>query len=181
MNKALLTREKLLTQARDLMWAKGYSNVSVREISKAAGVDVALISRYFGGKRGLFEETIKDAFRPPVDAIPTPDDLVDIIVQIFTQAPRDHATPSVIQLMFMNAHDAEVGGLVRRLQAEQMQSALEAVIGDRQKAALFMAAILGFSVAEKSLHLEGIAPHDTQTYEAQLRHVLNAALRFEAP
>lgn len=178
MNKALMTREKLLAQARDLMWAKGYSNVSVREIAKAAGVDVALISRYFGGKRGLFEASIEDAFRPPVDLAQSPEALIDIVVQIFTQTPRDHAAPSIIQLMLMNAHDEEVGDAVREQQAEHLQSALETIIGDRARAALFMAAILGFSVAEKSLHLKGIAPHDTEVYEKQLRHILTAALAF---
>ena len=43
-----------------IFWSKGYSNVSVREISNAAGVDVALIARYFGSKRGLFEATLEN-------------------------------------------------------------------------------------------------------------------------
>ncbi|MEO0371384.1 MAG: TetR family transcriptional regulator, partial [Pseudomonadota bacterium] len=52
MAKPRPTKEKLLGAARDLFWTRGYSNVSVRDITGAAGVDAALVSRYFGGKRG---------------------------------------------------------------------------------------------------------------------------------
>ena len=57
MNKSSDTKQLLLANACKIFWSKGYSNVSVREIAKAAGVDVALIARYFGSKRGLFEAT----------------------------------------------------------------------------------------------------------------------------
>ena len=44
------TREKLLTAATEAFWEQGYSNTSLRQIAQIAGVDVALVSRYFGGK-----------------------------------------------------------------------------------------------------------------------------------
>ena len=62
MGNAETTREKLLDAAREAMWRRGYANVGLREIARAAGVDVALISRYFGGKQGLFEATLEGAF-----------------------------------------------------------------------------------------------------------------------
>jgi len=60
-----------------------------------------------------------------------------------------------------------------------MQTVIEQVTGDKTRAALFMAVTLGMSVAEKSMHLPGIAPHDTPEYAAQLRHMLEAALAFK--
>jgi AcrR family transcriptional regulator len=177
MNKALATRERLLTEARRLLWARGYSNVSLREIAQGAGVDVALISRYFGSKLGLFEATIKNAFDPPEAADIA--DMVEIIVNVFVYAPRDGEVPSVIQLMQMNATDPEVGEIVRRAQARDMQGTLDALIGDSARAALFMAVLLGYSAAEKSLKLDGIAQHNSPEYEAQLRHLLNSALSYQ--
>ena len=47
MNQGLSSRETLLVSAKALFWTRGYSNVSVREIAPEAGVDVALINRYF--------------------------------------------------------------------------------------------------------------------------------------
>lgn len=176
MTKADMTREKLLCHARASMWRYGYSNVSLRQIAKAAGVDVALVSRYFGGKRGLFEATLDGVFDTP--QAEGPDALVEMVVQLFVSHPRDTAAPTILHLMQMNAQDEEVGALVRAAQQCELQSMIETAVGDRPRAALFMAAILGISGAEKSLHLTGIAPHDSPEYEAQLRHMLNAALTF---
>ncbi|MCX7564748.1 TetR/AcrR family transcriptional regulator [Sulfitobacter sp. F26169L] len=177
MSKALITREKILCNARALLWRYGYSNVSLRQIATATGVDVALVSRYFGNKRGLFEATLEGAFDTPPAA--TPAELVETVVQLFVSHPRDPDAVSMLNLMLMNAQDEEVGALVRARQQAVLQTAAERAIGDPARAALFMAVVLGMSVAEKSLHLSGIAPCDTPEYEAQLRHMLLAALSFQ--
>lgn len=178
MNKAQMTRGKILTNARDLLWRHGYSNVPLRQIATAAGVDVALISRYFGNKHGLFEATLEGAFDTP--EVSTPKALVDLVVQLFMSHPRDSKEVSVLNLMLMNAQDEEVGSLVRTQQQAILQAATERAIGDPTRAALFMAVILGMSVAEKSLHLPGIAPCQSPEYEAQLRHMLEAALSYNS-
>jgi len=177
MNKALATQEKLLTHARALLWRYGYSNVSLRQIATAAGVDVALVSRYFGGKRGLFEATLEGAFDLP--DVSTPSELVDMTVRLFTDHTRDKSTVSPLHLLLMNAQDEEVGPLVRDRQTEHFQSVLETVIGAPTPAALYMSVILGVGIAEKSLHLDGIAAYDSPEYEAQLRYMLEAAIAFD--
>lgn len=176
MSRSETTRDRLLDHARALLWAHGYSNVSLRQIAAAAGVDVALVSRYFGGKRGLFEATLDGAFELP--AVAGEVALVDLVVALFTTAARGGTEPTVLQLLLMNAHDEEVGGMVRAAHYDGMQSQLDHLLGDPARAALFMAAVLGMSVAEKTLRLPGIAPHDTEDYAAQLRHMLGAALSF---
>lgn len=177
MNKALATRDKLLTEARRLLWARGYSNVSLREIAQGAGVDVALVSRYFGSKRGLFEATLQDAFATPVAS--GPETLVDTVVEMFVQAPRGGEMPSILQLIQTNASDAEVGDLVRDAHARDMQAKLVMTIGDDARAALFMSILIGFGVAEKTLRLRGIPDPKDPDYAAQLRHMLESALRYQ--
>lgn len=176
MTKPMTTREKLLTEARRLIWAQGYSNVSLRQITAAAGVDVALVSRYFGGKQGLFEATIEGAFDVPDVADERA--LLETVVHMFVTAPRGGEMPSMLQLTLMNAHDREVGGMVRAAQIAGMQDKLTAVLGDARRAAMLMAVVLGMSVAEKTLHLPGIPAHDTPDYEAMLRYLLETALAW---
>lgn len=48
------SREALLEAGRALFDEVGYEQATTREIGEHAGVDPALIARYFGGKEGLF-------------------------------------------------------------------------------------------------------------------------------
>lgn len=50
------TRERILDAAERLFAAQGFHAVSVRDITTAAGVDVALVNYHFGGKLALFED-----------------------------------------------------------------------------------------------------------------------------
>lgn len=56
------TRERILGAARASFSQRSYENVGLREIAAAAGVDAALVSRYFGGKEGLFAQVVEGAF-----------------------------------------------------------------------------------------------------------------------
>jgi AcrR family transcriptional regulator len=49
------TKEKVVVAAVKLFNTHGYDGTSVREIANEAGVNVALISYYFNGKKGLLE------------------------------------------------------------------------------------------------------------------------------
>ncbi|MGR3323448.1 MAG: TetR/AcrR family transcriptional regulator [Pseudooceanicola sp.] len=179
MTKTPTTREKLLEQARLQFWARGYSNVPVRSIAGAAGVDVALISRHFGSKLGLFEASLHEAF----DALELPDTtegLIEYVVAIYCSEPREAAAPSLITLITSNAHDEDVGPLVREQFRDKVQDHLDRVIGDPGRAALLMAALIGFAVAEKGLRLPGIAPAGTPEFEVQLRQLIRCALGPDA-
>lgn len=50
------TRERILDAAERLFAQRGFHAVSVRDITQAAGVDVALVNYHFGGKQALFED-----------------------------------------------------------------------------------------------------------------------------
>jgi AcrR family transcriptional regulator len=47
-------KERILDAAEQLFARRGFYGVSLRDITQAAGVDVALVSYHFGGKRELF-------------------------------------------------------------------------------------------------------------------------------
>lgn len=54
------SRRALLDAGRALFDEVGYERATTREIGERAGVDPALISRYFGGKEGLFLAAIAE-------------------------------------------------------------------------------------------------------------------------
>lgn len=176
MSKAETTRNALLENGRRLFWSRGYSNVTVREVAKAAGVDVALISRYFGSKRKLFEATLDRIGAIDPASVEGTGALIDAMVGLFVAAPRVPDRPSPVTMILMNAGDGEVGAMVRDRYVAGWLRPIREIVGDDGRAALFSAALFGMSVAEKTLHLPGIAPPTSGDYEAQLRHLLSAAI-----
>ncbi|MGW2553535.1 TetR/AcrR family transcriptional regulator [Streptomyces sp. NPDC001635] len=48
------SKERLLQAARELLAERGFERTTVRDIGERAGVDQALITRYFGSKARLF-------------------------------------------------------------------------------------------------------------------------------
>lgn len=52
-------KEFILEKAEALFSEKGFDATSVRDISKAAGINIAMISYYFGSKEKLMEELFK--------------------------------------------------------------------------------------------------------------------------
>ena len=60
---AQATRAAILEAGKAQFARLGYESATLRDISAAAGVDVALIKRYFGGKEGLFTEALRSSLR----------------------------------------------------------------------------------------------------------------------
>lgn len=53
------TRERLLDAAKELIAAKGYSGTSLREVTGAAGANLAAVNYHFGSKAELAEAVLK--------------------------------------------------------------------------------------------------------------------------
>lgn len=62
-----VSRERLKAAAARLFASRGYNGVTVRELAKAADVNVAAVSYHFGGKKGLYLaalENLMEEMRP---------------------------------------------------------------------------------------------------------------------
>ena len=66
------TRQRLLDAAARLFAERGFNKVSVREICKEAGANVAAVKYHFGDKEQLYKAALKNAFRCRVDQMPAP-------------------------------------------------------------------------------------------------------------
>lgn len=56
------TRAAILEAAKSQFALLGYDRAVLRDLAREAGVDVALVKRYFGGKEALFVEALKESF-----------------------------------------------------------------------------------------------------------------------
>jgi AcrR family transcriptional regulator len=67
---AQASRSALVDAATALFDDRGYEATTIRQIGERAGVDAALIARYFGGKEGLYLATLAHDGRPPLPSEP---------------------------------------------------------------------------------------------------------------
>jgi AcrR family transcriptional regulator len=57
-SRSAATRERILDAAEKLFAERGYHGVSIRDVTGAADVDVALVSYHFGNKQGLLDAVL---------------------------------------------------------------------------------------------------------------------------
>src|SRR6266568_1912295 len=62
---AVATRRALLESARGRFTRLGYDRTTLRDVAADAGVNIALIKRYFDSKEGLFKAALASAPRFP--------------------------------------------------------------------------------------------------------------------
>ncbi|MCF8510550.1 MAG: TetR family transcriptional regulator [Rhodobacteraceae bacterium] len=182
MTKPISTKEKLLQAGRELFWTRGYSNVSVRDITGAAGVDAALVSRYFGGKQGLFEATLADL--PPWDVLASDrEGLLAKAVESFAQ-PYDPQTDLVnpFMLLLANVIDPVMGDKIRAFVQQGLAAPLAEKLGSAQaqeRAAMLLAVLFGVALIRKNFQIQGLADKSPEALRAQITALARAALEFE--
>jgi len=84
------SREALLAAGTELFAERGFDGVSVQAIARKAGVNPAMISYHFGGKRDLylailaatFDEIVADVERIAASTAPAPQVLRDVMAAI---------------------------------------------------------------------------------------------------
>lgn len=170
------TRDTILAHGKRLFWTLGYANVSVRDVTRAAGVDAALVSRYFGSKLGLFRATLENMDVVDIATLPDEEALVATIVRIFDETERKPNAPTAISLALSNARDPDAGPLVKDSLERSWTQPMTKLLGSSERAAMVTCVTFGMSVGEKMLHLSGIHAPGTSAYRSQVEHMVRAAL-----
>ncbi len=84
------TRDKLLDVAGRIFADRGYRSATIREISVAAGANIAAVNYHFGDKLGLYAEVVHqsmrmaelDAMQHALDQIATPEEILRSVIQV---------------------------------------------------------------------------------------------------
>lgn len=118
------SREALLDAADALFEERGYDAATVRDIGERAGVDAALIARYFGGKEGLYLATLEREGRPPMPADP-----LRLLALMLSRTERHGSNPVGLAMVSPTLTDAcreQVRDIVARRVLEPLAAELRA-------------------------------------------------------
>ena len=181
MKRSEKTKTKIFDEAKKLFWNYGYSNVSVRQIAKAAKVDVALIARYYESKLGLFKATLSYAFdwRDSIDI--NDENIIEVYVGFLSESMELKDETTVVKLIIMNSSDPIVGDLVKNLSQKKMRNN---ILKGLKKITplqfdLMTASLIGISQSRKTLKAPSLISLKKNQYEKVLRHILKGAVSFK--
>jgi AcrR family transcriptional regulator len=157
-NDAAASRAALLTAGGALFDERGYQAATVREIGERAGVDPALIARYFGGKEGLYLAVLEQTERP----VEAPDPLA--VFGRFLAKSEDDGNNNPICLAMVSPALSEslrgqIGGVMERRVtgplAEQLQA--RGIAQPELRAELLVALALGATLTRSSKTLPALS------------------------
>jgi AcrR family transcriptional regulator len=146
------TRAALLKAGAELFAERGYNQATIRDIGERAGVDAAMIARYFGGKAQLYIAVLHEEMgdETPVDIF-DPARMRHLVDRAIRRGPspiyqvtfRPHDDPQAQATSRAELHSRIVDPLVARLTADGVDR-------PRDKAEVLAAAFIGVLTARAS-------------------------------
>ena len=180
---AAQTRQLLLDVARLRFIRDGYAATTVRDIADDAGVNVALINRYFTSKEGLFEACLGSAvadLSKGTDNL-TLDEIATRMVRRITGPTDDNKIQESLLMLLRTSGDTRIDEM-RRVVLEGVSRKLAAAGGAEVddpvllRAQVVLATAIGISVLRSSFKLMPLAAADEHELLGPVTDVINAML-----
>lgn len=183
-----VTRRALVRAARRRFATEGYRATTVRHIAGDAGVNVALINRYFGSKEGLFEACMNrtvDELDPQTRArAASVDEVIARLLAHVVEGPN--ADDPLQLLLLLRSSGDENADAIRRKTLEHFTEQLAAAAGWRAddptsqplllKAQIAIATMLGLVMLRSSTQVEPLASASADQLTDSLEQVFRALL-----
>jgi AcrR family transcriptional regulator len=183
------TRAQVLEVARRRFLAEGYQSVTMRSIAREANVDAALVSYFFGSKKGLFGAALALPANPPeVLRSALPGDPATLPERVLTALLRSWDDPqhgAPLRVMLTAAiQDAELSRLLKEVFEREMIAGLAEHIGGanaQYRAGAFWAQLAGLVFARYVLRIDPLASMTVDELTRHLAPGLRAALHGPRP
>jgi AcrR family transcriptional regulator len=178
------TRQAILDAARGRFGAHGYDGTKLRDVAADAGVDVALVSYFFGSKDGLFAAAMEFPINPAelVEELMRDgtDGLGERIIRRFLEIWDNTGGRSpLIALVRSAASNEQAAALVRGFIERELLGRIAAAIDAPQpelRAALAGSQMVGLLMARYVVKVEPLAHTDADTLVAALGPTLQRYL-----
>jgi AcrR family transcriptional regulator len=154
---AQASRNALLEAASQLFDERGYQAATLRDIGERAGVDPALIARYFGGKEGLYLAALEHS-EPPDAGDP------HAVFARFLAKSEDHGAnnPICLAMVSPTLSDAlreQIASMISRRLTDPLSRRLEdeGVARARLRAELLVAVAIGVTLSRSGGTLTAVS------------------------
>jgi len=150
------TKAAILAAAREQFAAAGYQAATIRSIAAAAGIDPAMVMRYFGNKEGLFAQAAEfDLQLPDLTALPKRDIGVALVQHFLQRWEGDETLMALLRAAVTNEAAA---ARLQSIFATQMAPLVARLSGEGRAAAapragLIATQILGLALCRYILRL----------------------------
>ena len=171
---AAATRAALLDAAVTLFTDRGYDRTTVRDIAARAGVNQALLFRYFGSKDELFAAVLAEQSRHLLGTS-SPEQLLDRVLRrmLDPETPADRSS-LLYALLRSSGHDSAAQVIRRELGEDygRVLSSLSDTADAELRADLVLAWLFGIGLVRSVFGKEPLASADGDVVR---RYVLGAA------
>jgi AcrR family transcriptional regulator len=177
---AAATRAAILAAAKTQFGRLGFERATLRDISAEAGVDMALIKRYFGGKDGLFTEALKAALGADGTAGWDPRTFAhDVAVMMADNIHRDADGGESFQFLLQAATSPATAPLLNVAIQDRFLGAIRDWLGGEDaapRARVLAAVFVGFLV-ERVVRGEPLRGHERDVFIARATRIFADLMR----
>ena len=174
------TKLAILAAARKRFLEESYENVGLRDVARNAGVDVALVSRYFGSKEGLFRDVLRGARKKDILPPDLPaEEIAGYLAKLFL-SEGDDANENVERLLIIlrSASSSAASQVVSEaLRKDVLLPFAERIGGTNPevRASTSMAVWMGMTIMRTIMAVEPVCERSPEI-EAKLQALFEAAL-----
>ena len=167
------SRAAILAAARAQFGTVGYERATIRAVAAQAGIDPAMVMRYYGNKAGLFAAASTIDLRLPDLAGVARRRMGEVLVRHFLDLwEGDLADDALVFMLRSAVTDEAAAARVRAIFAEQVAKPISDALADdpdaTRRAAMVGSQLLGAALCRYILRLEPIASTNPETLAADL-------------
>jgi AcrR family transcriptional regulator len=169
------TRFAILEAARLVFVREGYDAAGLREIAALAGVDPALVSRYFGGKEELFRSVLQSVSDPCDVFHGEPEEFSARVAEMMVHEPYDSPKLDCLQIMLRSANSPRAAEVIRQSSHENFYGPVAQWLGGADgavKARLLGAVMMGLGVVRTLSPDFMLESEDLATFQDQVQRMI---------